>query len=99
MIIPPSSLEVINRRNTVRRRLHLRSVVPPNWSNWNPIIIVGKRRAINDQTAQSTEERRKDDYYLNDEFLFSRFLLLSFQVTESPETMTVGRYCLCSERC
>jgi len=42
MIIPPGSLEVINRRSTMRRRLHLRSIISPNWSNWNPIIVVGK---------------------------------------------------------
>lgn len=42
MIIPPDSLEVINRRSTMRRRLHLRSVIAPNWPNWNPIIVVGK---------------------------------------------------------
>lgn len=46
MIIPPGSLEVINRRSTMRRRLHLRSVTPPNWSNWNPIIVVGKETKI-----------------------------------------------------
>lgn len=43
MIIPPGNIEIINRRSTMRRRLHLRSVTPPNWPNWNPIIVVGKR--------------------------------------------------------
>lgn len=39
MIIPPSSL---NLRSTVRRRLYLCSVIPPNWPQWNPLIVVGK---------------------------------------------------------
>ncbi|KAG5311936.1 DGKE kinase, partial [Pseudoatta argentina] len=52
MIIPPGSLEVINRRSTMRRRLHLRSVTPPNWPNWNPIIIVGNRKSGNNDGGQ-----------------------------------------------
>lgn len=44
MIIPPGSLVVINRRSTMRRRLHLRSVITPNWYKWNPIIVVGKSK-------------------------------------------------------
>ncbi|XP_011139591.1 diacylglycerol kinase epsilon [Harpegnathos saltator] len=47
MIIPPGSLEVINRRRTMRRRLHLRSVITPNWPKWNPIIVVGNRKSGN----------------------------------------------------
>lgn len=42
MIIPPSSLEVINRRSTVKRRLQLRTVIPPNWLHWKPLIVVGE---------------------------------------------------------
>lgn len=42
MIIPPGSLEVINQRRAMRRSLQLRSVISPNWSNWNPVIVVGK---------------------------------------------------------
>ncbi|XP_011699774.1 PREDICTED: diacylglycerol kinase epsilon [Wasmannia auropunctata] len=52
MIIPPGSLEVINRRSTMRRRLHLRSVIPPNWPNWNPIIVVGNRKSGNNDGDQ-----------------------------------------------
>lgn len=52
MIIPPKSLEVINRRSTMRRRLHLRSILPPNWSNWNPIIVVGNRKSGNNDGGQ-----------------------------------------------
>ncbi|KYM94857.1 PREDICTED: diacylglycerol kinase epsilon [Cyphomyrmex costatus] len=52
MIIPPGSLEVINRRSTMRCRLHLRSVTPPNWPNWNPIIVVGNRKSGNNDGGQ-----------------------------------------------
>ncbi|CAL1686703.1 unnamed protein product [Lasius platythorax] len=54
MIIPPGSLEVINQRSTMmhKRRLHLRSVIPPNWSNWNPIIVVGNRKSGNNDGDQ-----------------------------------------------
>lgn len=43
MIIPPGSLDITKRRGTMRRRLQLRSVTAPNWPNWNPIIVVGKK--------------------------------------------------------
>lgn len=52
MIIPPGSLEVINRRSTMRRRLHLRSIIRPNWLDWNPIIVVGNRKAGNNDGDQ-----------------------------------------------
>ncbi|XP_070156608.1 diacylglycerol kinase epsilon [Polyergus mexicanus] len=52
MIIPPGSLEVINRRSTMRRRLHLRSIIPPNWLDWNPIIVVGNRKSGNNDGGQ-----------------------------------------------
>lgn len=42
MIIPPGNLEVINKRNTMRNRLQLRSIVPPAWPDWRPLIVVGK---------------------------------------------------------
>lgn len=42
MIIPPTSLEVINKRSTMKRRLRLRSIIPPLWDKWNPLIVVGK---------------------------------------------------------
>lgn len=42
MIIPPSSLEVVSKRSNIRRRLQLRSIIPPLWPNWNPLIVVGK---------------------------------------------------------
>ncbi|RLU26489.1 hypothetical protein DMN91_000285 [Ooceraea biroi] len=59
MIIPPGSLEVINRRSTVRRRLHLRSIIPPNWSNWNPIIVVGNGKSGNNDGGQILSLFRK----------------------------------------
>ncbi|XP_020280420.1 diacylglycerol kinase epsilon isoform X2 [Pseudomyrmex gracilis] len=52
MIIPPGSLEVINRRTTMRRWLHLRSVIAPKWPNWNPIIVVGNRKSGNNDGGQ-----------------------------------------------
>ncbi|XP_076247982.1 diacylglycerol kinase epsilon isoform X2 [Calliopsis andreniformis] len=47
MIIPPSSLEVTNRRSTVRRRLRLRTVIPPNWLHWKPLIVVANKKSGN----------------------------------------------------
>lgn len=41
MIVPPGSLEVVNTRSTMRRRLRLKKINPPEWVNWNPLIIVG----------------------------------------------------------
>ncbi|XP_066588892.1 diacylglycerol kinase epsilon isoform X2 [Prorops nasuta] len=52
MIIPPVSLEVVNRRSTMRHRLQLRSVVPPNWPNWHPLIVVGNRKSGNNDGAE-----------------------------------------------
>ncbi|XP_017893170.1 diacylglycerol kinase epsilon isoform X2 [Ceratina calcarata] len=52
MIIPPNSLEVINLRSTMRRRLHLRSVIPPNWPKWNPLIVVANRKSGNNDGAE-----------------------------------------------
>lgn len=52
MIIPPTSLEVINRRSTVRRRLQLRSVIPPNWPNWKPLIVVANKKSGNNDGAE-----------------------------------------------
>ncbi|XP_033214132.1 diacylglycerol kinase epsilon [Belonocnema kinseyi] len=47
MIIPPGSLEVINRRSTMRRQMRLRSIIPPTWANWNPLIVVANRKSGN----------------------------------------------------
>ncbi|XP_072744672.1 diacylglycerol kinase epsilon-like isoform X1 [Anoplolepis gracilipes] len=52
MIIPPGSLEVINRRSTMKRRLHIRSIIPPNWLDWNPIIVVGNTKSGNNDGSQ-----------------------------------------------
>ncbi|KAG6802050.1 diacylglycerol kinase epsilon isoform X1 [Apis mellifera caucasica] len=52
MIIPPSSLEVINLRNTVRRRLRLCKVIPPNWPQWNPLIVVANKKSGNNDGAE-----------------------------------------------
>ncbi|XP_071869756.1 diacylglycerol kinase epsilon isoform X1 [Bombus fervidus] len=49
MIIPPSSL---NLRSTVRRRLYLCSVIPPNWPQWNPLIVVANKRSGNNDGAE-----------------------------------------------
>ncbi|XP_043281428.1 diacylglycerol kinase epsilon [Venturia canescens] len=51
MIIPPGSLEVVNKRSTMRRRLRLRSIVPPVWPNWKPLIIVANRKSGNNDGA------------------------------------------------
>ncbi|XP_078039440.1 diacylglycerol kinase epsilon isoform X1 [Augochlora pura] len=47
LIIPPNSLEVVNQRNTVRRRLQLRTVIPPDWPNWRPLIVVANKKSGN----------------------------------------------------
>ncbi|XP_033330475.2 diacylglycerol kinase epsilon [Megalopta genalis] len=47
LIIPPSSLEVVNQRNAVRRRLQLRTVIPPEWPNWRPLIVVANKKSGN----------------------------------------------------
>lgn len=52
MIIPPKSLEVVNRRSTMRRRLQLRSVVSPNWPNWKPLIVVANKKSGNNDGAE-----------------------------------------------
>ncbi|CAK9832937.1 Diacylglycerol kinase epsilon [Anthophora retusa] len=52
MIIPPSSLEVMNLRSTIRRRFPLRSVIPPNWPQWNPLIVVANKRSGNNDGAE-----------------------------------------------
>ncbi|CAL7933848.1 unnamed protein product [Xylocopa violacea] len=52
MIIPPKSLEVINRRNTIRRRLCLRSIIPPNWPQWKPLIVVANKKSGNNDGAE-----------------------------------------------
>ncbi|CAD6241355.1 GSCOCG00002681001-RA-CDS [Cotesia congregata] len=51
MIIPPGSLEVVNRRRTVRRRLQLRSIIPPVWSDWKPLIVVANKKSGNNDGA------------------------------------------------
>ncbi|XP_024940826.1 diacylglycerol kinase epsilon isoform X2 [Cephus cinctus] len=51
MIIPPGSLEVINTRSTMRRRLQLRRIIPPPWANWSPLIVVGNRKSGNNDGA------------------------------------------------
>ncbi|XP_012256504.2 diacylglycerol kinase epsilon [Athalia rosae] len=52
MIVPPGSLEVVNTRSTMRRRLHLRKIIPPLWPNWNPLIIVANRKSGNNDGAE-----------------------------------------------
>ncbi|KAK9299621.1 hypothetical protein QLX08_007421 [Tetragonisca angustula] len=52
MIIPPSSLEVINLRSTVRRRLYLCSIIPPSWPQWNPLIVVANKKSGNNDGAE-----------------------------------------------
>ncbi|KZC08572.1 PREDICTED: diacylglycerol kinase epsilon [Dufourea novaeangliae] len=52
MIIPPSSLEVVNQRSTVRRRLQLRTVIPPNWPLWKPLIVVANKKSGNKDGAE-----------------------------------------------
>ncbi|XP_046428712.1 diacylglycerol kinase epsilon isoform X1 [Neodiprion fabricii] len=51
MIVPPGSLEVVNTRSKMRRRLQLRKIIPPLWPNWNPIIIVANRKSGNNDGA------------------------------------------------
>ncbi|XP_014298896.1 diacylglycerol kinase epsilon isoform X2 [Microplitis demolitor] len=51
MIIPPGSLEVVNRRRTVRRRLQLRSIIPPVWNDWKPLIVVANKKSGNNDGA------------------------------------------------
>ncbi|XP_044016768.1 diacylglycerol kinase epsilon isoform X1 [Aphidius gifuensis] len=51
MIIPPGSLEVVNKRTTVRKRLQLRSIVPPVWPDWRPLIVVANRKSGNNEGA------------------------------------------------
>ncbi|XP_076390877.1 diacylglycerol kinase epsilon isoform X3 [Megachile rotundata] len=52
MVIPPSSLDVINLRSTVRRKLHIRAVKPPNWSHWKPLIVVANKKSGNNDGAE-----------------------------------------------
>ncbi|XP_029041823.1 diacylglycerol kinase epsilon isoform X1 [Osmia bicornis bicornis] len=52
MVIPPSSLEVINLRSTVRRKLRIRSVKPPNWPHWRPLIVVANKKSGNNDGAE-----------------------------------------------
>ncbi|XP_034933931.1 diacylglycerol kinase epsilon [Chelonus insularis] len=51
MIIPPGSLEVVNRRSTVRKRLQLRSIIPPVWDEWKPLIVVANKKSGNNDGA------------------------------------------------
>ncbi|XP_011305118.1 diacylglycerol kinase epsilon isoform X1 [Fopius arisanus] len=52
MIIPPYSLEVVNRRRAVRKRLQLRSIIPPIWPNWKPLIVVANKKSGNNDGAE-----------------------------------------------
>jgi len=69
MIIPPGSLEV-NRRSRMRRKLHLRSITPPNWPNWNPIIVVGKR-IKNRNKYCLLYKRHSDNIWVNKSFSYN----------------------------
>lgn len=52
MIIPPVSLEVINKRSTMKSRMRLRSIIPPLWEKWNPLIVVANRKSGNNDGAE-----------------------------------------------
>ncbi|XP_012271942.1 diacylglycerol kinase epsilon [Orussus abietinus] len=52
MIIPPGSLEIINKHSTIRSRMQLRSIVPPSWSDWCPLIVVANRKSGNGDSGQ-----------------------------------------------
>ncbi|XP_053994936.1 diacylglycerol kinase epsilon [Hylaeus anthracinus] len=59
MIIPPSSLEVVNQCSTVRRRLQLRSIIPPDWPRWKPLIVVANKKSGNKDGAEILSVFRK----------------------------------------
>ncbi|KAK6623888.1 hypothetical protein RUM44_010744 [Polyplax serrata] len=40
LIIPPTSVEVTLKRRSMKKCLVLKSVKPPNWSDWCPLIVI-----------------------------------------------------------
>lgn len=40
LIIPPTSIEVVRKRNSVRKCYILKSIKPPNWLDWSPLIVI-----------------------------------------------------------
>nr|CAD7257601.1 unnamed protein product [Timema shepardi] len=40
LVIPPSSVTLTKKRSSVRSKLQLQSVTPPDWKNWAPIIVL-----------------------------------------------------------
>ncbi|XP_008218102.1 diacylglycerol kinase epsilon isoform X1 [Nasonia vitripennis] len=59
MIIPPASLEIVNKSSKVRRRLQIRSIVPPLWPNWSPLIVVANKKSGNNEGAEILSSFRR----------------------------------------
>lgn len=41
LIVPPWCVQVSRRRNSVRKKLQVKSVIDPEWPNWTPLIVIG----------------------------------------------------------
>ncbi|XP_058800451.1 diacylglycerol kinase epsilon isoform X2 [Phymastichus coffea] len=59
MIIPPSSLEIANKRQNIQRRVQLKSIVPPLWPNWCPLIVVANQKSGNNEGAEILSSFRR----------------------------------------
>nr|CAD7426738.1 unnamed protein product [Timema monikensis] len=47
LVIPPSSVTLTKKRSSVRSKLQLQSVTPPDWKNWAPIIVLANHKSGN----------------------------------------------------
>ncbi|XP_063990848.1 diacylglycerol kinase epsilon isoform X2 [Diachasmimorpha longicaudata] len=52
MIIPPYSLDVSDKPKAGQKHLELRSIIPPAWPDWTPLIVVANRKAGNNDGAE-----------------------------------------------
>ncbi|XP_014213922.1 diacylglycerol kinase epsilon [Copidosoma floridanum] len=59
MVIPPTSLEVASKRSSIRRRLQLKSITPPLWLNWSPLIVVVNKKSGNNEGAEILSSFRR----------------------------------------
>nr|CAD7588511.1 unnamed protein product [Timema genevievae] len=47
LVIPPSSVTLTKKRSSVRSKLQLQAVTPPDWKNWAPIIVLANHKSGN----------------------------------------------------
>ncbi|KAL7288695.1 hypothetical protein TKK_0017420 [Trichogramma kaykai] len=59
VVIPPTSIILTNRRNSVRKRLQIQSIKSPNWTLWNPIIVVANQKSGNNEGTEILSSFRR----------------------------------------